>query len=466
MAHENTGLVGKVRAKYFEIYKKINNLVKVKDDSIWYNGENNLYPNEIEGIIANSPTAKRCVKLWGKFVSGRGFTDPTKDILVNTRKNYKLSTIASLAADEAGEQGGAFFHIGYGLNDELKLIQKSLDLLDYSKCRLSKEDDDKNEGFIIYKDFAKKTTFSDKTNKEKKYYPYNPDPLVVLSQIKADYKKSGGEKTDDLATMLPYYTGQVYYWNLTPKYKYAIAPIDTVYNDADSEARIQVYNNRGIRTGFLGKVAVLTQGLDDETAKKINEDLSKWLGEEGGDGMWRLDVEKADNLENVLKIIQLKAQIDPKLFSELKKEIRSAIMGSFNNIPEPLILAGDGSLFGTSRETYDAMKLFYSEQTEDERKKLEQCLTYLGFPCEIEPIVKKANAEESDKTLDAQAQLKGSVGGVTALIELQKSVSQGYTDRNSAVKTLEVIYGLDHETAEAMIGTPVATEPLTTETTV
>lgn len=452
---ENTGIVGKVRAKFVEIYKKVDRLVKDKDTTIWYNGDNNLYPNEIEGIVLNSPTAKRCVKLWGKFVSGRGFVNPESDVLVNTRKNYKLSKIASLAADEAGEQGGAFFHVGYGLNDELQLKQKSLDLLDYSKCRLSKQDDDKNEGFIIYKDWAKKESFSDKTNKKKEYYPYNPDPAVVLSQIKKDYAKTKGEPTDDLATMLPHYTGQVYYWNLTPKFRYAVAPIDAVYNDSDSEARIQVYNNGGIREGFLGKMAVLTQGLDEETSKDLKKDILAWLGETGGNGVWMLDVEKADDLENILKIIQLKPQIDPKLFSELKKEIRSAIMGQFG-IPEGMLLTSD-SMFGTQSETYEGYKLFFSEQTEPERKQLEQVLNYLGFPCEIEPIVKKADANENDKTLDAQAELRGSVGGVTALVTIVQNVASGILDLEAAVNIVTEIYGIEETVARKMIGTPKET---------
>lgn len=455
---DNTGIVGKVRAKFVEIYKKVDKIVKDKDTSIWYNGENNLYPNEIEGIISNSPTAKRSVRLWGKYVAGRGFVNPDNDVLVNVRKNYKLSNIASLAAEEAAEQGGVFFHIGYGFNDAHVLTQKSIDLLDYSKCRLSKQDDDKNEGFVIYKDWAKKVSYSDKSNTQKKYYPYNPDKAVILSQIKKDYADAKGDPNDDLATMLTYYSGQVYYWNLTPKFRYATAPIDPVYNDADSEARIQVYNNRGIRTGFLGKVAVLTQGLDDETAKVINNDLENWLGEEGGDGMWRLDVEKADNLDNVLKIIQLKAQIDPKLFGELKTEIRSAIIGSFG-IPEGMILVSD-SMFGTQSDTYDGFKLFFSEYTEPERKKLQQTLNFLGFPCEIEPIIKKADADENDKTLDAQAELRGSVGGVTALVTIVQNVASGILDLEAAVNIVIEIYGIEESIARKMIGSPKQNLPI------
>lgn len=43
-------------------------------------------------------------------------------------------------------------------------------------------------------------------------------------------------------------------------------------------------------------------------------------------------------------------------------------MSAFNNIPEPLVNASDGALFGTSGETYSEMKKFYSEQNDEERE--------------------------------------------------------------------------------------------------
>ena len=55
---------------------------------------------------------------------------------------------------------------------------------------------------------------------------------------------------------------------------------------------------------------------------------------------------------------------------------------------------------------------------------------------------------------DAQAKLKGSVGGVTAIIELQASVAKGITSVQAAVETLIELYGFDEETARRIIGEP------------
>lgn len=462
-----TEAIRKGRAVLIELYTRIIKPVEDKDSKIevYWNGENNHYPTEIERVVNLSPSASRASKIMGKFISGKGLKDEAKDIIVNPHKTYKLSKIAYIAGQNMAKQGGVWIHRGFGFDDDLNLVPKTLDILDYAKCRKATDDDEGYSGKIIYKDYCAKKTFGGKKESSKWFYPFNDSQEVIIAQIKSDYKEKGGEETEDLATMLPHYRGQVFYLNLTPEYEYALAPIDPVYNDADTEARIQTYTNKEVRTGFLGKTAVLTQGLDEETSKKVDEDVSKWLGDENSGGIYRLDVEQSNDLDNVLKVIQLKAQIDPKLFSDTKKELRSSILGAFNSIPELLVISGDGALFGTSGETYEQAKVFYNEQTSDERWMLSETLTFMGFPCEIEPIVNTdiVTLVESDKTADAQAELKGSVGGVTALIELQKSVSQGYTQRASAIEIVKVIYGIDEATASIMIGDPVETVPETQE---
>ena len=193
----------------------------------------------------------------------------------------------------------------------------------------------------------------------------------------------------------------MFYLNLTPRYKYALAPIDSVYNEADSEYRITEYTNAQTRTGFLGKTVALTQGLDEEESKQVKEDLAKFIGSENSGSLYHLDVEKADSLDAIIKFIQLQPQYNEKLFVETDRRIRRNILGAFNNIPEPLIFASDGALFGTNAEAYNEMKLFYSEQTEDERYRLSETLTYLGFPCEIKPIIERTTlTTEEDATAD------------------------------------------------------------------
>ena len=116
-------------------------------------------------------------------------------------------------------------------------------------------------------------------------------------------------------------------------------------------------------------MVVLTQGLDDDNS--VSEDLGKLLGAENSGSMYHLDIVQTDDISKVMKIEQLKAQFDDKLFTENDKRIRRNILGAANNIPEPLIYSTDG-LFGTSGETYKEMKLFLNEQTERERTAIEK----------------------------------------------------------------------------------------------
>lgn len=458
----------KVRASLIEMFRRfIPLMTKDKAEHVYWNGEDNLYPNEIETVIINSPTAKRAAKLMSKYIGGAGVLDASTEQLaryadlpyVNEKKGYKITDIIRIASENIAYQYGVFFHVQYGVNENGELYQKSLDVLEYNKCRLGKEDDEENAGKIFYHDFSAKEKFGGKKKEKAWFYPYNPNKDVVIAQIKADAKKSNAT---DLAQAIKSYKGQVFYLNLSPQFKYALSPFDAVYNDCDTEYRMGLYRNTETRSGFMGKVLVLTQGLDEESEKKINNDLSEWMGSESGNSMMRVNLDSTDDLSKVMIVQQFKPQYDDKLFVETTKTINKNILGQANSIPEPMVSASDSALFGTSSDTYREMKLFYSEQTEEEREKLQETLTYLGFPVIIEPIVKVESAATSDKQADAQAELKGSVGGVTALLELQKSVSEGFTSEGAAVAIIETIYGIDTETALKMVGKPIDA-PITEE---
>ena len=62
--------------------------------------------------------------------------------------------------------------------------------------------------------------------------------------------------------------------------------------------------------------------------------------------------------------------------------------------------------------------------------------------------------EASEDELKAKANLKGSVGGVQGILQIQQSVVAGTTDRDSALAILEVIYGIDRADAERILGEP------------
>ena len=68
------------------------------------------------------------------------------------------------------------------------------------------------------------------------------------------------------------------------------------------------------------------------------------------------------------------------------------------------------------------------------------------------PIEELEDGENADEA--AQAVLRGSVGGVTALVEVVRGVSEGVLTIEAAVAIVVKIYGIDEETAKAMIGNP------------
>jgi len=231
------------------------------------------------------------------------------------------------------------------------------------------------------------------------YYPFNDNPEIVRAQMRSDAaNKSGKEKEDvTIEEMVTNYRGQVFHLNLTERYKYALSQFDSVFNDMDSEYRFSLYVNTQMRTGFLGKTIFITQGLDEQAEENTGKDLAKFLGAENSGSLYYLNVEEAEKLDNVLKVEQLKPQLDDKLFVENDKRIRRNILGAANNLPEPLIYAGEGALFGTSADAYTEMKLFYQEQTLNERSALEKTLEKIGFPAKIILIVEEEDGKNNEE---------------------------------------------------------------------
>lgn len=84
-----------------------------------------------------------------------------------------------------------------------------------------------------------------------------------------------------------------------------------------------------------------------------------------------------------------------------------------------------------------------------------------GKKINADSVLANANAGGgvSDEEAKAKANLKGSVGGVQGLIQIQTSVSQGVTDYEAAVTMLFEIYGFNDDTARKLLGNPVDLVP-------
>ena len=373
----------KVRATLIELWKKITPYAE--REKIFKNGENDNYSDEMERVVGNSPTGSRSREMFSKFIFGAGLDDAVNP---QFEDGVYLSEVAKDVIDDVVVQNGAYIHTTYKIDvsGDVIFLPHQPKSLDYNNCRIGLPDDDGNESMIVVENFNKmdRSVPKSEKNKKRKYYPFNPKQSVVRAQINAD-AKSAGYEGEDWNEKIKHYRGQVMYLNLTPKYRYAISKFESVFNDLDTEFRIGVYTNTNTKDGFLGKLAVLTQGLDDETSETISNTIRGWLGAEGSGNICHLDIAQTENLDNVLKLISVPSNYDEKQFQLTRKFIRTNILGAANNLPEPLAFASEGAMFD-SGEKYAQLKQFYWEQCEWERQKIEDAFYKLGHTFNFLPL--------------------------------------------------------------------------------
>ncbi|SOC79820.1 hypothetical protein SAMN06296241_1357 [Salinimicrobium sediminis] len=448
-------------AAFLEIFKS----KEAKYDKtlkIHRNGVDNNYPDLVEALIENSVTATLSANLMASYISGKGFGDDPNKLIVHKEKGTTLLQFAQEIADSIANHRGVFIHVNYDGN----LDHKDFDVLPFSDCRLGKQDDNKYNGKILV---SENWTDIKKAKAAKVVDVYNPDKKVLKTQIRR-------------AKSLERYNGQIFYFKYGKK-TYPLSPIHPCLEDADSEKQVSKYKNTSLRKGFFGKTLVVTKPLVDGSLKdvdpdefkeqedardKFRETIQKFIGAENADGVLHLEMEfEGDKIEKEILFKNIESNIDDKIFAHTETSVSDNIRMCFNNVPAALIRSKDGALFGQSGEAIQQMKIFYQDQTFDERSKVEEIVNKLmkkfQEPVEnlkIVPLIEvETKAEELEKDPDAakkeaQAILKGSVGGVTALLQIQQSVAAGTTERSAAIAIIEEIYGITAEKAAEMLGTP------------
>lgn len=464
----------KIKSTFISLFKKEDKLDAKLE--VFENGSGNEYPETIELLINNSVTAKQCSNTMTSFIAGRGFGEKLNKFKVNKKKGLTLFDMTLRASSSISRQRGIFIHVNFNLNFGIA----SLDVLPFSHCRIGKKDDNDHSGKIGVCQNWKEP----QKNPVKYIDAYNSNKNVLINQINACEGESIEEKMKN-------YKGQIMFISMDYNTIYPFATIDAVQEDCDSESQAAIYKNRSLRKGFFGKTMVITKPMIDVTQKddpeeftiqdgernKFKKTLKEFIGAENNEGILHFELE-FDDTEGIDKAIQFKTietNIDDKLFAHTESSVSNNIRKSFNNIPPALVESAEGALFGSSGEAILEMQKFYQNQTRMERTKVVQTITDLmsrfsGFEGTlvhetlISEDVKKVESDpkkEGGSSLDAeaeavkkaaQAQLKGSVGGVTALLTIQQSVKAGTTDRESALTIIEEIFGIDKELAGKMLG--------------
>jgi hypothetical protein len=279
---------------------------------------------------------------------------------------------------------GFFLHLNYDIEGNVNYM----DVLPFKNCRIAKEDDQGYPGLVYYSDeWEDKGGFSSRKKKDRRFfYPYNPKKQVIDEQR----RKDAGD-TADLEQLMKKYRGQVMYVNLEPERIYPLAYVDSVYNDADSEYRASVFKNTTLRNGFIGKIVANLVGSDTEKDTQSNEsNLEALMGAHNTGGLLTFRTELGEDGKPIeaVSFTTVDSNIDDKMFSYTESSTMEKILMAYNNIPKQLVTVGEGAMFGASGDALREMKLYYQNETEVERKTLQNALSdALGRIITINPLI-------------------------------------------------------------------------------
>ena len=366
-----------------EIPKKNDNYNNVRN--IIFNGDSNLYPEEIENFIENSVTAHSCKNIFRKFLVGKGIRE-YNDLMINNEDTF-IDFIKKLGEDYTKHKG-FFVHVSYDLVTE-NYLRDGIDLtrskyvpikythIPYFQVRKQNEDD---EDFTST--YVKCNDWSNYGNNKRKedslqsdYFSFNTNQNAIESQIR-DCKGT--------------FKGQIFFFNESDK-TYPNSRIHSVINDCDSEFRISVFKNKNLKNGFYGKTIIgmpsgeyerlhddYMRGSLDESQlgfylqlKKDNDnfenEIQKFLGAENNGGVFVFRSEfDGDDISKSIYVQQIPTQINDSLFKETGTTIKYNIRKAFNNIPNIFIEDENNNVFSSSGEAFVQAKEFYQEQMEED----------------------------------------------------------------------------------------------------
>jgi hypothetical protein len=437
-------------------------------------GKNNDYPQIVEKLILGSQTAKACRSIYAKFIGGSSFENPEiGKVIIGVDKYGKSVTLDKIRRDAAmsiAAHNGVFIHCDENLEGQIGKTK----VVPFKNCRFSNPDALGYSGKIaVHPNWAKDTEFQKFDKKDIAWF-HN----FNISAISENVKDSGGiDKEGNFAG----FKGQIYFFSIDDSYLYPLSPFDSVYLDMDTEYQIQLYKNREIRDGFSDKAIILIDPPDDDKEREETvEKIQKMMGPDGGRVVIleaTFDKETGQLAANsTFKVEKIPTTINDKLFENWEKSLANNIRKAIKALPAVLIDYEQGKLSQASGEMLVEAVNYYNALTQSDREAFSELFKDIyshsadetlknNADWRIKPFSLKDSLkvdENSDESIltekrKSQAVLRGSVGGVTALIQLQQSVSAGTTDINAAIAIVEEIYGINHDAAVKMIGTPKQT---------
>lgn len=432
---------------YNQVSKTILDVKKDKRNECFNFGKDNAFPSLVEALINISVTSKTCVDRVVKAIYGNSF-GKLGNIIVNS-KGQTLNEVLRVAAREYAKHNNCYIQVSYDGNFDFKAIV----VIPVTHVRVGKDDDKGYSGkFIIYDNWDKSKGSKIMSSSFTVIDRFNPKQKVIEKQIEA----AGGDISN--------YNGQLIHIKKDEAFVYSLTDLNPVLSEALLEGNSQTFRSRGSEKGFLNTKLLTTQPFaSDEDRRDFKKELNGVRGADNSSEVVLLEAsQQTDDLSKQIKIDDLSSPYNDKLFeysdSQAEKNICKAC-----GVPLILVNPSDNSMFGNSGEVLKEAKKQLFESREEDRDQIEEVFVMLmkKFQKPVEGLkilnpYEEVKVDETPKDVNAEAQatLRGSVGGVTALLAIQQSVSAKTTTKEAGVAMIVNIYGFSEEIATEMLGNP------------
>lgn len=203
-------------------------------------GADNIYPQRMRDLIANSSTGGICVDRYQRFIEGNGFNDTNFSEYICNRYGETIDDIHHRISLDLAYYHGFALHVNYNMACEICELQH----VPFQNTRLEEEND---EGHVlniaVHPDWTGRKTRKGKrisidVNSVEKIHVFNPKRDVVMAQIIA----AGGIEN---------YKGQILWVSLDGLYEYPKPIYDKVVTNLSTDEALDNVKYRNTRNNFL-----------------------------------------------------------------------------------------------------------------------------------------------------------------------------------------------------------------------
>ncbi len=312
----------------------------------------NLYPQRAEEVKNRSYTVKSAVQKLSEFIHGQGFiNEDFAKMPLSCDGQWSNKVLKSTSLDYATFDGFAL-HIRYNLNYKINAITQ----IPFKYCRLGIPDEEGFVNDIKWSDNWEQD--SEKTRKTQRVI--KSFPIYDPTNIKEEFEEFGLD-----------HPGQILYFSRDMG-TYPLATFDAVFDSAQTQADISLYELSNIQEGFVGTTVFKYPGkIEEGEEEKIKEKIS---GHKGAAGKRIIVTEfDRDNDINIFESVSL-PNVD-KMFEFTSKNVKNAIRENFQMPAEILGVLPDTGIFN-QEQLQEAFK-YYNSVTKSKRLDIEEIFSNL-----------------------------------------------------------------------------------------